>query len=158
MDKLKSTGIFVAFLLLPVLVGVTASMATATSVTTWYAGLEKPFFSPPNWLFGPVWTLLYVLMGVSSYLVFIRPASAERKIGLDVYGVTLVLNFAWSFLFFYFRSPGIALVDIVILWFFILGMIIQFYRVRPVAGLLQIPYLLWVTFATMLNGAVWWLN
>jgi len=158
MDKLKSTGIFVAFLLLPVLVGVTASMATATSVTTWYAGLEKPFFSPPNWLFGPVWTLLYVLMGVSSYLVFIRPASAERKIGLDVYGVTLVLNFAWSFLFFYFRSPGMALVDIVILWFFILGMIIQFYRVRPVAGLLQIPYLLWVTFATMLNGAVWWLN
>lgn len=158
MDKLKSTGVFVAFLALPVLVGVTASIATATSVGTWYAGLEKPFFSPPNWLFGPVWSLLYILMGVSSYLVFIKPASAERKIGLDVYVVTLVLNFAWSFLFFYFRSPGLALIDIVILWFFILGMIIQFYRVRPLAGLLQIPYLLWVTFATMLNGAVWWLN
>lgn len=158
MNKLKEIGVFIAFVSLPLLIGITASIATASGVGTWYAGLEKPFFNPPNWLFGPVWTVLYILMGVSSYLVYRSPHSASRQLGLDVYAFMLLLNFAWSFLFFYFQMPGLAFIEIVILWLSILAMIIYFYRVRPVAGLLQLPYLAWVTFASVLNGAIWWLN
>lgn len=158
MNKFREIGVFMAFLALPLLIGVTASIATATGVSSWYMTLEKPFFNPPNWIFGPVWTVLYLLMGVSSYLVYRSPAGGQRQLGLDVYAVTLLLNFAWSFLFFYFESPGLAFMEILILWFFILAMIIFFYRARPLAGLLQIPYLAWVTFATILNGSIWWLN
>jgi tryptophan-rich sensory protein len=125
---------------------------------TWFPTLEKPFFNPPNWIFGPVWTVLYLLMGVSSYMVYRAPKSGSRQLGLDVYGVTLLLNFAWSFLFFYFQMPGVAFIEIILLWFWIIVMIVFFYRTRPLAGLLQLPYLAWVTFASVLNGAIWWLN
>ena len=158
MNKLKETGVFIAFLALPLLIGVTASAATASGVATWFPTLEKPFFNPPNWIFGPVWTVLYLLMGVSSYMVCRAPRSGSRQLGLDVYGVTLLLNFAWSFLFFYFQMPGVAFVEIILLWFWIIVMIVFFYRTRPLAGLLQLPYLAWVTFASVLNGAIWWLN
>ncbi|MCC5926157.1 MAG: tryptophan-rich sensory protein [Bacteroidetes bacterium] len=158
MNKLKESAIFIGFLVLPLLIGVTASVATASGVSTWYVTLEKPFFNPPNWIFGPVWTVLYLLMGVSSYLVYRSPHSGNRRLGLDVYGVMLALNFAWSFLFFYFQRPGLAFIEIIVLWLSIFAMIVFFYRVRPLAGLLQLPYIAWVSFATVLNGAIWWLN
>lgn len=147
-----------AFIALPLLVGFFASIATASSVSTWYVTLQKPFFNPPNWVFGPVWTILYTLMGVSSYLVYKSGFSAYRQFGLDLYIVQLIFNFTWSFVFFWFMSPGWALVNIVILWILIFLMIINFYKTSRIAGILQIPYILWVTFATALNGAIWWLN
>lgn len=158
MDTVKKIGIFLLFIAVPLVIGGTASFATASSVSSWYVTLEKPFFSPPNWVFGPVWTLLYILMGVSSYVVYKAPNSGARRLGLDTYAIMLGLNFLWSFLFFGFQMPGLAFIEIIILWFFILSMIVFFYRVKPIAGLLQLPYLAWVTFATALNGAIWWLN
>lgn len=149
---------FLAFLALPLIVGGFAGFATSTGVSSWYVTLEKPFFNPPNWLFGPVWTILYTLMGVSSYMVWRSAKSAFQRMGMDLYFTQLALNFTWSFVFFAFQSPGWALINIVLLWIFILYMIIYFIRTKPVAGYLQIPYLLWVSFATLLNGAIWWLN
>jgi translocator protein len=158
MKKPFSAGILAIFLLLPVLIGVTASFATASSVSSWYIELNKPFFNPPNWLFGPVWTLLYLMMGVSSWLVYRSPASASRTLSLDTYGFMLFLNFCWSFLFFGFQMPGLAFIEIVFLWAIIVAMIIQFGRVSRLAALLQIPYLIWVSFASVLNGSIWYLN
>jgi len=158
MKKPFSAGMLALFVLIPVLVGVTASFATASSVSTWYIELNKPFFNPPNWLFGPVWTVLYVLMGVSSYIVYRTPESASRTLSLDTYGFMLVLNFFWSFLFFGFRMPGLAFIEILLLWFVIILMVIHFMRVSRLAALLQIPYILWVTFASLLNGSIWFLN
>ncbi len=146
------------YFLLPLAVGFAASFATASSVGGWYLTLDKPFFNPPNWLFAPVWTVLYLLMGVSSWLVYRSKVGVSRTFSLDVYGFQLFLNFLWSFLFFGFQSPGLALINILILWVTILFMIIFFSKVSRLAAWLQIPYLLWVTFATALNASIWWLN
>jgi translocator protein len=143
---------------LPLLVGAVAGMFTAKAVPEWYAGLNRPAFSPPNWLFGPVWTTLYLVMGISVFLVWKQSPSDDRNISLIVFLVQLILNFAWSFLFFYFKLIGIALVEIVLLWFTIIIMIIQFYKVLPIAAYINIPYLLWVSFATVLNAAYYLLN
>jgi translocator protein len=156
--KTKSFLIVLLCFAAPLLVGAFASLATASSVGTWYATLNKPFFNPPNWLFGPVWTTLYILMGVSSLMVYKRPYSASRRFGLDLYMIQLFFNFTWSFVFFGFQSPGWALVNIVLLWLLLVLMIIHFYRSSSVAAYLQIPYLMWITFATALNAAIWWLN
>lgn len=156
--KIKSALVVLLCLAAPILVGALASVATASSVGTWYATLNKPSFNPPNWLFGPVWTMLYILMGVSSLLVYKAPSSASRRFGLDLYMVQLFFNFSWSFVFFGFQAPGWALANIIILWILLVLMIVHFRRSHPLAGWLQIPYLLWITFATALNAAVWWLN
>jgi translocator protein len=158
MNKPFSLLILAIFLLIPILIGVTAGFATSSSVSSWYVELNKPFFNPPNWLFGPVWTVLYLLMGISSWLVYRSPAGASRTLSLDIYGFMLFLNFIWSFLFFGFRLPGAAFVEIILLWLIIVIMIIQFYRVHRLAALLQIPYLLWISFASLLNGSIWYLN
>ena len=154
----KNLIMLVVCILLPLVVGFTASLATATSVGSWYTTLQKPFFTPPNYLFGPVWTVLYVLMGVSSFLVFLKKDAPRRNMALSVYGIQLGLNFGWSFIFFYFQNPAIALINIVLLWMFILLMIRLFYKTDTLAAFLQIPYLMWVTYATALNMAIWWLN
>lgn len=141
------------------LAGIVGSVFTVSSIPTWYAGLEKPFFAPPNWLFGPVWLSLYTLMGVSLYLVWSRGADTRSvKTALSVFGIQLALNALWSVLFFGLRSPLLGLVEIAALWIAIAATIVLFYRVSRTAGLLLIPYIAWVTIAAALNGFIWTLN
>ena len=145
-------------ILLPLIIGSLSGLANVGSINTWYAQLNKPSFNPPGYLFGPVWTVLYLLMGISLYLIWKSHDGKIWEYALIVFGVQMVLNFAWSFIFFYFRQPGWALADIVALWIFILIMIFVFYKINKVSALIQIPYLLWVSFATVLNASIWSLN
>jgi len=138
--------------------GAVAGIFTGQSVSGWYATLNQPSFNPPNWVFGPVWSTLYFLMGISLWLVWKQKPSGERNRAILLFSAQLVLNFLWSFLFFYFHLIGAALMDIILLWVSILTMIILFYRIRPIAAYLNIPYLLWVSFATALNTAYFFLN
>lgn len=145
-------------LLIPLVVGAIGGYATMEHMHPWYDTLNKPSFNPPNWVFSPVWTTLYVLMGISSYLIWRdRPEQLGGNAG-RIYFLQLALNLAWSFLFFYFHWVDYALLDIILLWIAILTMIVVFYKINKTAGLLQIPYLLWVTFATILNAAIYDLN
>ena len=121
----------------------------------WYAGLRKPSWNPPNWLFAPVWTLLYALMAVAAWMVW-REAGLSREAGLFV--LQLALNAAWTWLFFGLKRPAVALAEMVVLWLAITATLVAFWNVRPLAGWLMVPYLLWVTFATGLTAAVWRLN
>jgi len=141
-----------------VLIGSLSGLANVGSITGWFVNLKKPVFNPPNYLFGPVWTLLYILLGISFYLILRTPDTGLRTMAFIVFGIQLLLNFSWSFLFFYFKWPFVAFVEITILWLFIVIMIFTFYRNSPLAAYLQIPYLLWVSFATILNGSIWYLN
>ena len=134
------------------------SAFTIPSIPGWYAGLEKPFFSPPNWLFGPVWSVLYLAMAVAGWLVWRREGLSGVTVPLAVFGFQLLLNVAWSGLFFGLRLPGVALVEILALWAAILATILLFRRTSTPAALLLVPYLAWVTFATILNFEIWRLN
>lgn len=154
----KKIGKLIGFILLPVIVGITASIATQSSVDTWYLTLEKPFFNPPNWLFAPVWTTLYILMGISAFIVHTQVPSAMRTLAMDVFYFQLFLNFLWSWLFFWFQSPLLGLICILFLLVVLIVMIRRFYGINKVAGLLQIPYLIWILFATSLNTAILYLN
>jgi translocator protein len=145
--------------IVPLAIGALGAVFTAPAVNGWYAGLEKPAFTPPNWLFGPVWTTLYVLMGVAFFLVWQRAAeNRTARIGMGLFGVQLGLNFLWSYLFFGRQSPLAGLVDILLLWAAIAATMIYFYRVSRPAGLLMVPYILWVTLALALNFEIWRLN
>lgn len=145
-------------LALPLTIGGVAGAVTAQNVRTWYPQLNKPWFTPPNALFAPVWTLLYLTMGISLYLVWRQPPSMARKQALTAFAVQLFFNFWWSILFFQFHQVGWALIDIVLLWMGIVWMIARFYKVSRLAANLQWPYLAWVSFATALNAGVWYLN
>ncbi len=142
----------------PLLVGYVAGMFTAEAIPGWYATLNQPSFNPPNWVFAPVWTTLYVAMGISLYMIWKIAPSKQRNNALLIFAFQLVLNFLWSFFFFYFKNIGFALVDILLLWIFIVAMIIQFYKLKPWAAYLNIPYILWVSFASLLNIAYYILN
>jgi len=140
-------------------VGLLAAWATQTSVTTWYPTLTKPGFTPPDWLFGPVWTVLYAMMGVAAALVWRRRTEdTMSQSALALFGVQLLLNGAWSFAFFGARSPGLGLIVIVVLWGALAWTTERFFRVRAAAGWLLVPYLLWVTYAGALNLSIWVLN
>jgi translocator protein len=143
---------------IPLVTGSLAGLANVNSINNWYATLAKPSFNPPNYLFGPVWTVLYILMGISLYFIFQSPKSELRNTALFIFAIQLLLNLSWSFIFFYFQSPFYALIIIIAMWIGILLMIISFFRISHPAAYLQIPYLLWVSFATVLNGAIWYLN
>src|SRR5690606_35808400 len=124
----------------------------------WYNSVRKPFFQPPGWVFGPVWTTLYFLMGVSLYLI-IRSAKSEwRNRALVVFGIQLILNCLWSFIFFKWHELGWASAEIIVLWLAIAAMIASMWKVRRAAALLQIPYICWVSFATVLTITIWRLN
>lgn len=138
--------------------GAVAGIVTASEVGSWYAALQKPSFNPPNYLFGPVWTALYILMGIALALVWRKPASPSRNRAMKFFFAQLLLNFLWSFIFFYFHLTGWALVEIIILWVFIFITIILFYGQSKAAAWLMVPYILWVSFATVLNTAIWQLN
>ncbi|MCX6285149.1 MAG: tryptophan-rich sensory protein [Bacteroidetes bacterium] len=158
MKQLNNFFKLAASLLLPLGVGAVAGLFTAKAVPEWYASLNRPSFSPPNWVFGPVWTALYILLGVSLYLVWKLESGKERNLAILAFLLQLVLNFGWSFLFFYFRMIGFALAEIVLLWIAIVIMLYLFFKIRPIAAYINIPYLLWVTFASILNSAYYFLN
>lgn len=157
--KLKNILQAAGFVAICELVGALSSIFTITAIPTWYAALVKPSFSPPNWLFGPVWTLLYALMGIAAFLVFKNGwPTWEAKIALGVFAVQLLFNAKWSFLFFGLHNPGLAMLDIMLLWFAILVTMFLFFRISRPAFWLLVPYVLWVSFAMCLNMAIWTLN
>lgn len=145
-------------IMLPLIVGGVSGIATADAIPGWYQTLNKPFFNPPNWLFGPVWTTLYMLMGISLYQIVSLPKSEMRNKAIQIFCLQLILNFSWSFLFFYFHNPAISLIEIIALWVCILWMIRVFKNLKPAAAYLNVPYLFWVSFASILNGGYVWLN
>ena len=149
---------FFFWLLIPLLIGGLSGFATASSINDWFRALVKPSFNPPNWIFGPVWTTLYILMGISAFVIWNTPATKIRSQALTLFWVQLILNFCWSFLFFYFKQIGFALVEIGLMWVSILSMILAFRQVSPIAAWMNLPYLAWVSFASVLNFALWKLN
>lgn len=149
---------FCISLILPLSVGAVAGIFTAQAIPNWYASLNRPSFNPPNEIFGPVWTALYTLMGISLFIVWKNPADKKRKMAMILFFIQLSLNFGWSFLFFYFKELGLALIEIIFMWVALLFMIISFYKVKPLAAYTNIPYILWVSFATVLNAAYYILN
>ncbi|MEI6890392.1 MAG: TspO/MBR family protein [Bacteroidales bacterium] len=158
MKKLNTSIKLVCSLLLTLGTGAVAGLFTAKAVPEWYASLNQPSFSPPNFVFGPVWTALYILLGVSLFLVWKLDSVKERNLAILAFLIQLILNFGWSFIFFYFKMIGFALVEIVILWIAIVIMLYLFYKIKPLAAYINIPYLLWVTFASILNSAYYFLN
>lgn len=156
--KTRDIGAFLASVALPEAVGGLAGLATSSGVREWFPALRKPSFNPPSWVFAPVWTALYFLMGCGLYLLLRAPRGPERSRALAAFAVQLALNGAWSFLFFAFRRTGWALIEIGLLWVAILWMILAMRKARPAAAYLQIPYLAWVSFASVLNAAIWRLN
>ena|SRR5215208_4394196 len=141
--------------------GAAGSIYTYNSVRDWYPTLEKPSFTPPSWVFAPVWTLLYALMGLSLYLASERREEEDEGLwqaSKALFGTQLVLNVLWSYVFFGRRSPGWALVEILFLWAAIVATTLTFLRISKTAGLLLLPYLLWTSFAVILNRSIWHLN
>lgn len=138
--------------------GIIGSVFTFSEITSWYATLVRPSFSPPNWLFGPVWTTLYCLMGISAFLIWQKRKTRVARAGLVIYAVNLVANSLWSIVFFGLHRPDLALIVIFVLWSTIVIMIKRFWPINQLASLLLIPYLLWVTFATFLNFTIYRLN
>ena len=141
-------------------IGYFSGMVTRSSVTTWFPTLIKPSFNPPSWVFAPVWSILFVMMGVAAGLVWDR-IEAEReavKKALIFFAIQLGLNALWSYLFFGLRNPMLAGLEIIVLWLMIFETYIQFVKINKIAGYLLLPYLAWVSFASVLNGSIWWLN
>ncbi|HYP17041.1 MAG TPA: TspO/MBR family protein [Opitutus sp.] len=146
------------FVLLAFLAAGIGSFATASSVDTWYASLRKPSWNPPSWVFGPVWTTLYLLMAVATWRVWRNGSPAEARHTFRLYGAQLALNALWSILFFGLQRPGAALIDVLVLWLVLIRLLARFIRVDRIAALLWAPYVLWVSFAAVLNAAIWELN
>lgn len=158
-----STGRSIVALLValgvPLASGGLGAVPTARAIPSWYRKLKRPSWTPPEWLFGPAWTILYIMMGVSAWMVW-REGTGRRDVrgAITLFGVQLGLNAIWTPIFFGLRAPGLALAVIVALWGMIVATTAAFFRLQPVAGALLLPYLLWTTFATALNGSIWWLN
>ena len=141
------------------LVAFIGSALTLPSIPAWYSMLNKPIFSPPNWIFGPVWTILYFLMGLSLYIIWNKNLKNKNKDqAIKIFILQLILNLSWSFVFFSLHQPLLALITIIILWFFILMTIKYFYKISKLAAYLLIPYILWVSFASLLNLFIVGLN
>ena len=157
--RLKNFFILLGSICITLLAGFIGSFFNRESIPTWYETINKPFFNPPNWVFAPVWTALFILMGVSLYLVWTsRKKGKIFNIAIGLFAVQLALNILWSFFFFYLQSPFSALIEIIILWFAILFTIIYFFRISKAAGYLLLPYIAWVSFAALLNFAIFLIN
>lgn len=150
----------IGMVLLCLAVGYLGSKITVESVQTWYPTLEKPSFNPPNWLFAPVWTTLYIIMGIAGGIVWNKITIDEKSVkrGMTFFFAQLGLNLLWSYLFFGLQNPLLGLINIILLWLFIYETMAQFNKVSKTATYLFIPYMLWVSFATILNASIWWLN
>ncbi len=156
---INNTAKFILAILVCQIAGATGSLFTYPSIPTWYAALQKPSFSPPNWLFAPVWVILFTLMGISAYLIWKKGLENKGvKTSLLVFSIQLVLNVLWSFLFFGLQSPFYGFVEIIILWAAIALTILSFFNISKTAGLLLLPYIIWVSFAMILNFYIWTLN
>jgi tryptophan-rich sensory protein len=141
------------------LAGIIGSVFTVSSISSWYVTLTKPTFSPPSYVFGPVWTTLYALMGIAAFLIWKKGLDRKDvKVALGIFIIQLVLNTLWSIIFFGLHSSGGALIEIVFLWLAILATIIAFYKISKVSAYLLLPYIAWVSFAAYLNYSIWVLN
>lgn len=161
MKQMKMNNIIklVTSIIICLFAGFIGSIFTSPSIPTWYATLIKPSFNPPDWIFAPVWTALFALMGISLYLVWNKGLQDKKvKISLSLFGLQLVLNVLWSFLFFGLHSPFYAFLEIIILWIAIVLTILNFFKVSRTAGLLLLPYIFWISFAAILNFSIWRLN
>ena len=141
-------------------IGYLSSLVTQSSITTWYPTIEKPIFNPPNWVFAPVWTLLYIMMGVSGGIIWNKLESNKTAVkkALFFFTAQLLLNALWSYLFFGLNNILLALIEIILLWLIIYETYVLFKQLDKTAGRLLIPYLAWVGFATILTGSIYFLN
>lgn len=139
---------------------VTSAVGAIASITTreFYVELTQPSWAPPGWLFGPVWTILFAMMAIAAWLVWRNGGFSNNRVALALFLAQLVLNGLWSWLFFAWHQGALALADITLLWILIAATIIAFWKVRPLAGMLLVPYLLWVSFAAVLSYTMWQLN
>jgi translocator protein len=146
-------------ILIPVLIGAISGFFTSSGVNGWYALANKPWFNPPNWIFAPVWSMLYVLMGFAFFLVWKADAPKDiKQTAIILFVVQLVLNFFWSIIFFKFQQPGWAFAEIILMWLMILLTILWFGKINAAAAWLLVPYICWVSFASVLNYSIWRLN
>ncbi len=152
---MKSIFKFIASVVICEGAGIVGSLFTFSAIKNWYIFLNKPFFGPPNWVFGPVWTVLYFLMGISLYWIWTKKNSGGA---LKLFAVHLIFNASWSIVFFGLHNIFLALINIVILWILIIAVMIKFSKIDRKASLILIPYLIWVSFATILNYNIWLLN
>lgn len=155
---MRSALVFIGFLVAVIAAASLGAFFTGAGVRDWYPSLAKPSWTPPAWIFGPVWTTLYLSIAVAGFLAWRRSTVAGARWTMAFFALQLVLNAAWSWVFFGLRQPGWAFLEILILWAAILASTLSFFRVSRAAGWLFVPYLLWVTFAAALNFAIWRLN
>ncbi len=159
MDTSKQIIGFIVILLITYAAAGFGSIGMGDNIMNWYPSLNAPFFKPPNWIFGPVWSILYTLMGIAAFRVWRKGWQDQGvKVALFLYGIQLILNAFWSIIFFKFHTLGIALFEIILLELTIILTYINFKKIDKAAAYMLIPYILWVAFATILNGAFWWLN
>jgi translocator protein len=150
-------------ILLCQLAGAIGSIFTINSISTWYVTLNKPFFTPPNWIFGPAWITLYTIMGISLFIILKTINNKEKfisknKVALFLFGLQLIINTIWSIIFFGLQNIFLGMVTIITLWFIVALTVIKFYKINQKAGILLIPYLVWLSFATILNISIFLLN
>lgn len=156
--KINNTLKLIISLIIPQLAGALGSFFTFDSLKDWYVVLEKPALNPPSWIFGPVWTILFLLMGFALYLVWKDEDMKSKGLAYWTFGIQMVLNALWSIIFFGLNNPGIAFIEIILLWLAIVASIITFSKISKLAAWLLIPYILWVSFASYLNYSIWILN
>jgi tryptophan-rich sensory protein len=156
-EGLRKTGWFLISLLSCYLAAFIGSFFTIDAINTWYTTIQKPSFNPPNWLFGPVWSALYTMMGVCFYLIN-SSYHPLKKTAQYLFILQLILNSLWSIIFFNFHTLGLAFAEIIVLWLVILFLILKSKPINKWCSILLVPYLLWVSFATLLSGSIWWLN
>ena len=157
--KLRSAGLLLLCIAIPLIAGFIGAVFTTPAIPGWYAGLHKPSFNPPSWVFGPVWTILYILMGISLWM-FIQEGleTPNGKLGLALFGIQLAANVGWSIIFFGLHQLAVAFAEVLVLFCLIAATMVVFFRVSKPAGLLLVPYLCWTAFASLLTGMVWVLN
>lgn len=141
-------------------IGYLSSLVTKESIISWYPTINKPVFNPPNWIFAPVWTMLYVMMGVAGGMIWNKLETDQQNVkkAFTFFIIQLGLNALWSYLFFGLHNPFLALIEIILLWLMIFETYNQFKKIDKIAAYLLLPYLAWVSFATILNASIWWLN
>lgn len=151
-------GVLITSLVIPFVIAAISGAVTTANLMTWYSGLEKPTFNPPNEVFAPVWTTLYFCMGISLYLIRTEAKSKMRNKALVLFSIQLFFNFCWSIIFFHFHELAISFYWILVLWLLLLVTIYHTYEVNVWATVLLVPYVLWVGFASVLNLLIWQLN
>ena len=154
----KSIPVLLLLLALPLVLGFIAGQVTATNIPTWYTSINKPWFNPPSFIFAPVWTTLYLLMGYASYRIWQRQDGNRIYLPLSLYFSQLALNFLWTFLFFGYHRPDLALAEMLLMWMLILLTIIHFARIDKAAAWMLVPYISWVSFASILTYYIMVLN